>query len=107
MPEPIFMVGGSKCVDWCKEVPFVCLHYVRPFWGVVSPKNYPKKPQILKSQPNEKSCITSKRFKIDTKCQCNMNIKSGRPFRIRAEKSLTAPPSGEDTMTSFPANGKT
>ena len=26
---------------------------------------------------------------------------------MRGEKSLTAPPSGDNTMTSFPTNGKT
>ena len=70
-----------KMRDWCKEVPLVCLNYARPFWGVVSLKNYPKKAQVLKSQPNGWSRITSERFKIDTKCQCNMNIKSGLPFQ--------------------------
>ena len=36
------MIDGSKYVDWCKEVPFVCLNYARPILGVVSPKNYTK-----------------------------------------------------------------
>ena len=49
--------------------------------STVSPKNHPQKLQMLKSKPNEQTRMTSKRFKIDTKCQCNMIMKSGSPFR--------------------------
>ena len=31
----------------------------------------------------------------------------GRSFRIRKDKSPKAPPSGDNAMTSFPANRKT
>ena len=79
-PEPIFMADGSKCVDWCKEAPVVCLNYVR-LGGQYPLKTTPQKPQMLKSQPNEWSRITSKRSKIDKKCQCTMNIKSELPFQ--------------------------
>jgi len=54
-------------VDWHKEVPFVCLNYFRPLLCGDLPKNYPKKPLMLKSQPIEQSGITSKQYKIDTK----------------------------------------
>jgi len=50
------------------------------FWGWYPLKTTPKEPLMLKSQPNTQTRITSKRFKIDKKSQCNMNRKSESPF---------------------------
>jgi len=51
--------------------------------GVILPQNPQNVAPVGKSQPNSKSRITSKPFKIDKKCQLNMNmnIKSGSPFQ--------------------------
>jgi len=34
--------AALKCVDWRKEVPFVCLNYFRSVLGMVSTKNCPE-----------------------------------------------------------------
>jgi len=47
------------------------------FFWVILPQTPNFLPPLGKSQPNKKSRITSKPFKIDKKCQLNMNIKSG------------------------------
>ena len=59
-----------------------CLLMSDQFWEVVSPKSYPKKAsdaEIPAKWINSK--ITSKRFKIDTNCHCNMNITLRSPFQ--------------------------
>ena len=62
------------------------------FWGWYPLKTTPKKPLMLKSQPNTQTRITSKRFKIDKKSQCNMDRKSGSPFwNLLSEISCSAP----------------
>jgi len=48
-----------KYVDWRKKVPF-CIYFVHYFTALlgadmmISPKNYPQKLQMLKSQPKNK-----------------------------------------------------
>jgi len=93
--------GVRKCP------PSKCFSLIWRFGGHIAPKPPNVRSPIGKSQPITKSRMTSKPFKIDKKCQLNMNIKSlGRPFRIRNQKLPEAPPSDEIAMTSFPANMK-
>jgi len=63
--------------------------------GVICQKKTKFRPQVGKSQPNTKSRLTSEPFKIDKKCQLNMNIKSGSTFRIRDVKQREVTPGGE------------
>jgi len=102
-----FTHNGSKDAVWRKEVPSqqVFLSHLT-FWGLFCPNRPKISPPVRKSQPNKKSRITSKPFKIDKNCQLNMNIKSGSPFRIRNQKLPEAPLSDEIAMTTFPANIK-
>ena len=78
--------GVRKCP------PSKCFFSILTFWGSFSPKTPKISPPVGKSQPNKKSRITSKPFKIDKKCQLNMNIKSGSPFQNpRSEITWSAP----------------
>ena len=77
-----FRHNGSKDAVWRKEVPSQQVFFtILTFWGSFCPKTPKISPPVGKSQPNKKSRITSKPFKIDKKCQLNMNIKSGSPFQ--------------------------
>jgi len=49
--------------------------------GVIFPKTPTISAPVVKSQPNTKSRITSKPFKIYKMWQLNINIKSGSPFQ--------------------------
>ena len=77
-----FTHDGLKDAVWLKEVlSQQVFFYILTFWGSFSPKTPKISPPVGKSQPNKKSRITSKPFKIDKKCQLNMKIKSGSPFQ--------------------------
>jgi len=104
-----FTHNGSKDAVWRKKVPSQQVFFSHlTFWGynLFCQNTLIISPPVGKSQPNKKSRMTSKPFKIDKKCQLNMNIRSGRPFRIRNQKLPEAPPSDEIAMTSFPPNMK-
>jgi len=67
--------GVRKCP------PSKCFSLVWRF-GVILPQPPPKmSPPVGKPQPNKRNRITSTPFKIDKKCQLNINIKSGSRFQ--------------------------
>jgi len=77
-----FTHNCSSDAVWRKEVPSKQVFFSNlTFWGSFCPKTSNISPPVGKSQPNLKSRITSKPFKIDKKCQLNINIKSGSPFQ--------------------------
>jgi len=69
------------CLPSCLPVG-TCFSLIWRF-GVILPQNPHNFVPVGKSQPNKKSRMTSKPFKIDIKCQLNMNMKSGSPFQNR------------------------
>jgi len=76
-----FTYNGSKDAVWHKEVPSQQVFFSHlTFWGYFAPKP-PKFRRQLGNPTQIKSRIMSKPFKIDKKCQLNMNIKSGSPFQ--------------------------
>ena len=80
--EDNFTHNGSKDAVWREKVPSQQVFFsILTFWGSFCPQTPTISPPVGKSQPNKKSRITSKPFKIDKKCQLNMNIKSGSPFQ--------------------------
>jgi len=77
-----FTQNGSKDAVWRKELLSQQVFFSHlTFWGSFSPKITEILPPVGKSHQNKRSRITSKPFKIDKKCQLNMNIKSGSPFQ--------------------------
>jgi len=72
--------NGSKDAVWRKKVPSQQVFFSHlTFWGsfCANPLNFAP---VGKSQPNKQSRLTSKPFKINKKCQLDINIKSGSPF---------------------------
>ena len=88
-----FTHNGSKDAVWRKEVLSQQVFFsILTFWGSFCPQTPKISPPVGKSQPNKKSRITSKPFKVDKKCQLNMNIKSGSLFQNpRSEITWSAP----------------
>ena len=88
--------NGSKCVFWCKEVPFGGLIYLEPFLGFQGRVNPKFSTEIGIFHVNLKPLISQKRSQLGKKFQVLTIGNLGRSFRIRHFYLHPAPPIGRN-----------